>query len=876
MIRTFFRKLGTKLHLTKSKVLKWTGAILLTYLLFIYLTQTISYSFSPMFDGKTTIGRVISYTFHYGLNWSLLWIFTFIIALFLVAGLWKKHQQLMTDERNFQYAKNALYGDARPADAEELDDIARLSSVAKAEGIILCRLDETNRHLLVHRESSRYNNNIAVFGAPSSGKSYAFVETAIIQTVKSRRSFAVTDPKGELYNNSYEYLLDNGYEIRRLDLVDLSRSDGWNCLEVLKGNLNYTIEQSQIFSKVVMENAIGDNTFYMSQLTLLNAAVLRVMLGEDYEGRRTFPEVYRLINNNSREELIRLFNVNEHPEIWPAANLFNSVADASDNAWRNIKSGLTNGLGILNAPNVARITSDGVINTKELGQKPCAYFVTLDNTHSTYQFLSSLFFSYLFIDLVHMADKRDGGKLEVGVTLILDEFATIGEIPDFPKKIASVRSRDINTIIILQDLPQLQKMYPQQLWESVLNCCSIKVGLGFNDETTSQYFSNRSGEATTVVKSEKHEAFESLFKIAHDHTTGAGKRNVYNADELQRFKQDDCLIILQGQNVLKAKKYPKTAHPEYKYWKTVNASKLIPDIMDEEAREEFYRKMSERIQNYYDRKAEGYVPTIERIEDDDDEHTGALGVAIKVFHAAKETWQERPKKAQKVSSRDQKSGRFTKTKPSFIVEDMEEVDGEGSTYRYVGNSRFDKDGYVYVDDEPEENTSQDFFSDFNDSFGPKRLESFFGDFDNPAPASEEKPAEAPEPKKEESEKAPVPKPSEPELKEEPKTPPAAVQEDKAAGEGTPSEQPPQQTPRKKNRYSNAKKAENSDSQSKQGEHSTVESEPPKAEIPETPFATDKKEKTQDTVNYEDIENDAMDLNAFMAEAFGAKKKNNRK
>lgn len=500
MISKFYKIMRQNFKLKKKEVKTWFFIIVGLYLVFLYITQMLSYSLSPEYTEKANLWRLIKFTFRHGPNWGLLFWFTIVIAFLVVIGLWKKSRQLVTDERNFQYANNSLYGTARPADPEELEDIATISTVEKADGIILCRAGDTNSDkVVVHRVSSRYNNNIAVFGAPSSGKSYAFVETAIIQTVKSRRSIAVTDPKGELYNESYEYLLDNGYEVRRLDLVDLSRSDGWNCLEVIMGrDINYTIEQANIFANVVMENLEfgGNNTFYSSQKILLVAAILRVALGDDYKGRRTFAEAYKIINNFSREDLAPLFDENIHPEIWPASQAYRAVKGASDNAWSNIKSGLASALGIMQTPLVERITSEGILNTRELGEKPCAYFITMSNTHSTYRFLSALFFSYLYIDLVNMADRNDNGKLNVGVTFILDEFATIGIIPKFEELIASIRSRDLNTVIIIQDLTQLQEKYV--LWNSILNCCSVKVGLGFNDPETAKFFSERSGEATTV------------------------------------------------------------------------------------------------------------------------------------------------------------------------------------------------------------------------------------------------------------------------------------------------------------------------------------------------------------------------------------------
>lgn len=112
------------------------------------------------------------------------------------------------------------------------------------------------------------------------------------------------------------------------------------------------------------------------------------------------------------------------------------------------------------------------------------------------QLYGALFFSFLFLDLVDYADRQEGRRCKIPVNFLLDEFANIGSIPEFDKKLATVRSRALYINIILQDLPQLMNRYPQT-YGSILSNCATLLCIGCNDPETAKYLSTRSGETTT-------------------------------------------------------------------------------------------------------------------------------------------------------------------------------------------------------------------------------------------------------------------------------------------------------------------------------------------------------------------------------------------
>ena len=123
--------------------------------------------------------------------------------------------------------------------------------------------------------------------------------------------------------------------------------------------------------------------------------------------------------------------------------------------------------------------------------------------HTTYRFISSLFFSCLFDKLFDLAMSRKSQSLDVPVNVIMDEFIAIGKIPDFEQKLATVRSAGIAISMIFQNLAQLQQEYPDGMWESLLSNCSNFICLACNDMSTAEYLTKRAGTQTIALENKR-------------------------------------------------------------------------------------------------------------------------------------------------------------------------------------------------------------------------------------------------------------------------------------------------------------------------------------------------------------------------------------
>lgn len=185
-------------------------------------------------------------------------------------------------------------------------------------------------------------------------------------------------------------------------------------------------------------------------------------------------------------------------------------------------------------------------------------------------FISSLFFSFLFIKLTRFADSCPGGKCLVPVNLVLDEFNNIGRIggapdgSDFCRSLSVIRSRDIRVMLAVQSLGQLQNRYPNNLWAEIVGNCDIQLMLGCTDDVTAEYISERSGEMCIMVDSTM--TVKKTIAVAqvipqYRETHGQGRRKLLTPDEVLRLPHDELLVIIRGQNLLKLNKFDYTRHP---------------------------------------------------------------------------------------------------------------------------------------------------------------------------------------------------------------------------------------------------------------------------------------------------------------------------
>lgn len=338
--------------------------------------------------------------------------------------------------------------------------------------------------------NTRLNRHIAVFGASGTMKSRAIIRNALFQSIKRGESVVITDPKRELYADTSELFRENGYEVKVFNLVDPQHSDSWNCMSDLNGD---TL-MAQVLTNVIIGNTSsgkGDHFWDNGEGNLLKALILLVDQDRTRSSdEKNLPAVYQMLTRHTEKQLTALFE--KLPMDHPARAPYNLFAQSSD----TVKSGIVLGLGtrlqVLQDKAVQSITSRSDMDLTMPGKRKCAFFVVTSDQDSTMVFLSSLFFSLLFIKLTRYADGTPDGRCKIPVNFILDEFNNVGRIggaedgSDFARSLSVIRSRAIYVMIAVQSLGQLQNRYPNNLWAEIVGNLDIQLMLGCTDALTAR------------------------------------------------------------------------------------------------------------------------------------------------------------------------------------------------------------------------------------------------------------------------------------------------------------------------------------------------------------------------------------------------------
>ena len=515
-------------------------------------------------------------------------------ALFLYIKFHDKFSGTNYDSRGFVVSKTGTYGTASWMSEKDMKNVFEITTPAKAEGMIL---GEYRGNLICLPKDTRLNRHTAIFGASGTMKSRAVIRNALFQSIRRGESVLVSDPKSELYNDMSALFRENGYEVKVFNLVDPMHSDTWNCM----AGLGDDTMMAQVLTNVIIGNTSAgksDHFWDNGETNLLKAMIMLVSMSKTRtEDQKNLSEVYWTLIGNSERDIAKMFNRLDlnHPARAP----YNLYAQSSENVRSGILLGLGTRLQVLQNRAVTRLISGNDIDLTAPGKRKCAYFIILSDQEASMAFLSSLFFSFLFIKLTRFADNSPGGHCPVPVNLILDEFNNIGRIggapdgSDFARSLSVIRSRDIRVTLAVQSLGQLQNRYSNNLWAEIIGNCDIQLMLGCTDDVTASYISTRSGDMSIQVESTmttKQTVALAQVIPQYRESQGHGKRKLLTPDEVLRLPHTEMLVIIRGQNLLKLNKFDYTKHPMSRQMRPVsildyNPVELKPEVICEKVPE---------------------------------------------------------------------------------------------------------------------------------------------------------------------------------------------------------------------------------------------------------------------------------------------------
>ena len=355
--------------------------------------------------------NIILTTKLYAIICSIIALISIFIILDILLVVFKKKNE--NKGINFK-TKDGTYGTASWMTESEMKNTLGTGDVA---GIILGKY---NNEIVKLPFESYFNKNICVFGSSGSMKTTAFLLTNLLELSKYKKSIIVTDPKAEIYRTTSSYFKSIDYTVKVLNLKDMRHSDRWNPL-IENENINDVQMTANVIISNTQKNNGKDEFWPRAEENLLKAFIfffLQILIDQN-----NLTNIYKKIASGDLGEIESMFK--GLPNENPAKMSYNIFASGSDTIKASVITGLGTRLQSFQNEDLQRLTSDSDIDLTLPAKEPCIYYIVTDDMNGAYDFLSSLFYTFLFIKIVRYADSRPNGKCDVDVFCFLDEFANI-------------------------------------------------------------------------------------------------------------------------------------------------------------------------------------------------------------------------------------------------------------------------------------------------------------------------------------------------------------------------------------------------------------------------------------------------------------------
>ena len=410
------------------------------------------------------------------------------------------------------------------------------------------------------------NKNILVIGGSGSGKTRFFCKPSLLQ---AHSSYVCTDPKGTLLPEVGSFLERKKYRIKCLNLINFKKSMRYNPLAYIRSEKDILKLVNALILNTKGEGEKSSEDFWVKAERLYYSALIGYIWYEAPEEERNFITLLDLINaSEAREDdetyqspVDILFQQLEEKE--PdhfAVKQYRKFKMAAGKTLKSILISCGARLAPFDIKELRDLMETDELELDTLGDSKTALFVIISDTDSTFNFVAALMYSQLFNLLCDKADDFYGGRLPVHVRLILDEFANIGQIPNFDKLIATIRSREISASIILQSQSQLKTIYKDAA-DTIVGNCDSTLFLGGKEKSTLKEISELLGKETidSYNQSENRGA-----QTSHGLTYQKLGKELMSRDELSVMDGNKCILQLRGVRPFLSNKYDITQHKRYK------------------------------------------------------------------------------------------------------------------------------------------------------------------------------------------------------------------------------------------------------------------------------------------------------------------------
>lgn len=454
------------------------------------------------------------------------------------------------------------HGSASWGSVRELDKKYRDKDAGK--NVILAQ------HLQMSMNGKLHWRNLLqiIVGGSGSGKTRFLAKPNLML---ANASFICTDPKGEMLHAVGNLFLEEGYVLRVFDLIDPSKSDCYNPFCYIRKDADVFKLIDNFIKNTTPKGAKANDPFWEKSETALDSALMLYLLHEaPPEDQNMETILYMIENGGAKEEdddyqspLDLLFEAleEEQPD-HIAVRQYHIFKQAAGKTAKSILVSAAVRLASFTLPEIQRITASDDMELGKLGERKQAIFCIIpDSNDASLNFLVGMLYTQAFQELYYQADKVHQGALPVPVRLMFDEFANVALPDGYARLQATMRSRNIMSTIVLQNISQLKALFKDD-WEGIIGNADSFVYLGGNEQSTHKYISELLGKETIDTKTSSQSKGRNGSFSQNFQQTG---RELASVDELAVLDGGKCILQLRGVRPFLSEKYDITKHPNYKY-----------------------------------------------------------------------------------------------------------------------------------------------------------------------------------------------------------------------------------------------------------------------------------------------------------------------
>ena len=450
------------------------------------------------------------------------------------------------------------HGSASWGSVRELDKKYRDKDAGK--NVIL------TQHLQMSMNGKLHRRNLLqiIVGGSGSGKTRFLAKPNLML---ANASFIVTDPKGEMLRAVGNLFLEKGYVLRVFDLIDPSKSDCYNPFCYIRKDADVFKLIDNFIKNTTPKNAKSNDPFWEKSETALDSALMLYLLHEaPVEDQNMETILYMIENGGAKEEdddyqspLDLLFEAleEEQPD-HIAVRQYHIFKQAAGKTAKSILVSAAVRLASFTLPEIQRITATDDMELGKLGERKQAIFCIIpDSNDASLNFLVGMLYTQAFQELYYQADKVHQGALPVPVRLMFDEFANVALPDGYARLQATMRSRNIMSTIILQNISQLKALFKDD-WEGIIGNADSFIYLGGNEQSTHKYISELLGKETIDTRTSsqskgRNGSFSQNFQQA--------RRELMTSDEVRRLDNKNAIILIRGEKPVIDEKYDILKHP---------------------------------------------------------------------------------------------------------------------------------------------------------------------------------------------------------------------------------------------------------------------------------------------------------------------------